>query len=102
MKYCNGSHVTPEPWWEFCPKCGKPMDPNLMKLIQKVIEREAKPFEFDALCHKCGEMLYPKYNPEKMTGITVHAGICPRCNREETLIPLNDWLHASGKGGTWD
>lgn len=55
------------------------------------------------VCSPCGEILYPKADKNKMIGITVSQGTCPRCKKKKKwLIPISDYRHATGELKTWD
>ena len=46
--------------------------------------------EYSELCYDCGKVFYSKKIDSKKP-ITLYVGICPRCKKEKTLIPIADW-----------
>ncbi len=58
------------------------------------------------LCNACGSKRYPNANRDKMEGITVSMGDCPRCGKKGVwLIPIRDFKYASTEATTakeWD
>lgn len=47
--------------------------------------------------------MYPKADFNKMNGITLSAGDCEKCGRENvTLIPISDYEYANGDNSKWD
>jgi hypothetical protein len=62
------------------------------------------PKEYECLCARCGHLLFPQADTDKLNGITATKGTCQRCGTKDTfLVPVNDFMYASGEGGgVWD
>jgi hypothetical protein len=58
-----------------------------------------RPKEWQTLCEACGRYMFPQADKKKLTGITVIHGKCPRCNNHAFLIPVRDFMYASGLPG---
>jgi Zn finger protein HypA/HybF involved in hydrogenase expression len=52
--------------------------------------------DWECLCEACGRSLFPNHEERKFEGATLHFGTCPKCGNEATMIPIDDWLYASG------
>lgn len=100
LDYCKlHEGVVIDPTWIYCPFCSKVIDPKIIDKVAKEYEKEV----YGGVCWDCGKERFPKYDPSKLQGITAHEGTCPICKKEKVgLVPLVDWLYASGESDVWD
>jgi hypothetical protein len=57
---------------------------------------------YGAICWNCGSKEFHNIDNSKMEGITMYIGICPRCGKTATLIPIRDFEYATGLTNVWD